>query len=102
VGRRNLETLVAATLEATLLPERGDAPRAAYVDAMDALSAKAFAAYRGLVYETPGFERYFWECTVISEIAELNIGSRPASRRKSTRIEDLRAIRGCSRGRSAA
>jgi len=92
VGRRNLETLVAATLEATLLPERGDAPRPAFLEAMDALSARAFAAYRGLVYETPGFERYFWESTVISEIAELNIGSRPASRRKSTRIEDLRAI----------
>jgi phosphoenolpyruvate carboxylase len=92
VGRRNLETLVAATLEATLLPERGDAPRAAYVEAMDALSARAFTAYRGLVYETPGFELYFWESTVISEIAELNIGSRPASRRRSTRIEDLRAI----------
>jgi len=92
VGRRNLETLVAATLEATLLPERGDAPRAEYVEAMDALSGRAFAAYRGLVYETPGFERYFRESTVISEIAELNIGSRPASRRKSTRIEDLRAI----------
>jgi phosphoenolpyruvate carboxylase len=92
VGRRNLETLVAATLEATLLSERGDAPNAAFVEAMDALSARAFAAYRELVYETPGFERYFWESTVISEIAELNIGSRPASRRKSTRIEDLRAI----------
>jgi len=92
VGRRNLETLVAATLEATLLPERGDAPRAEFLEAMDALSSRAFSAYRGLVYETPGFERYFWESTVISEIAELNIGSRPASRRKSTRIEDLRAI----------
>jgi phosphoenolpyruvate carboxylase len=92
VGRRNLETLLAATLEATLLPERGDAPRPAYLEAMDELSARAFAAYRGLVYETPGFERYFWESTVISEIAELNIGSRPASRKKSTAIEDLRAI----------
>ncbi len=92
IGRRNLETLVAATLEATLLPERGDAPRAAYVEAMDALSAHAFRAYRKLVYETPGFERYFWESTVISEIADLNIGSRPASRKKSTAIEDLRAI----------
>jgi phosphoenolpyruvate carboxylase len=92
VGRRNLETLVAATLEATLLPERGDAPRAEFIEAMDGLSARAFAAYRGLVYETPDFERYFWESTVISEIAELNIGSRPASRKKSTRIEDLRAI----------
>ncbi len=92
VGRRNLETLVAATLEATLLPERGDAPRAAFLEAMDELSAHAFRAYRGLVYETEGFERYFWESTVISEIAELNIGSRPASRKKSTAIEDLRAI----------
>jgi phosphoenolpyruvate carboxylase len=92
VGRRNLETLVAATLEATLLPERGDAPREEFLATMDALSSRAFAAYRGLVYETPAFERYFWESTVISEIAELNIGSRPASRKKSTRIEDLRAI----------
>jgi phosphoenolpyruvate carboxylase len=92
VGRRNLETLVAATLEATLLPERGDAPRPAFLEAMDELSAHAFRAYRGLVYEGEGFERYFWESTVISEIAELNIGSRPASRKKSTAIEDLRAI----------
>jgi phosphoenolpyruvate carboxylase len=92
VGRRNLETLVAATLEATLLPERGDAPRVDFLEAMDELSAHAFRAYRGLVYETEGFERYFWESTVISEIAELNIGSRPASRKKSTAIEDLRAI----------
>ena len=54
--------------------------------------ASAFQAYRDLVYETPGFERYFWESTVITEIADLNIGSRPASRKKSTAIEDLRAI----------
>jgi phosphoenolpyruvate carboxylase len=92
IGRRNLETLVAATLEATLLPEHGGAPKAAFLEAMDALSEHAFRAYRKLVYETPGFERYFWESTVISEIADLNIGSRPASRKKSTAIEDLRAI----------
>src|SRR4029453_3565863 len=48
--------------------------------------------YRNLVYETAGFERYFWESTVIGEIANLNIGSRPASRKNSTRLEDLRAI----------
>jgi len=92
IGRRNLETLVAATFEATLLPERGDAPRATFLQAMDELSEHAFRAYRKLVYETPGFEQYFWESTVISEIADLNIGSRPASRGKSTSIEDLRAI----------
>jgi phosphoenolpyruvate carboxylase len=92
VGRRNLEVLVAATLEASLLSGDAPAPRAEFLDTMQALSDAAFAAYRGLVYETEGFERYFWESTVISEIAELNIGSRPASRKKSTRIEDLRAI----------
>ena len=92
VGRRNLETLAAATLEATLLHPAGAAPRDEYLAAMEQLSAAAFRAYRGLVYETEGFERYFWESTVIAEIANLNIGSRPASRKKSTRIEDLRAI----------
>jgi phosphoenolpyruvate carboxylase len=59
---------------------------------MEELSGYAYAAYRGLVYETEGFERYFWESTVISEIANLRIGSRPASRTHSRRIEDLRAI----------
>ncbi|NMG73218.1 phosphoenolpyruvate carboxylase [Aromatoleum diolicum] len=92
VGRRNLEVLVAATLESSLLADRAPAPRAEFLDTMQTLSDAAFAAYRGLVYETEGFERYFWESTVISEIAELNIGSRPASRKKGTRIEDLRAI----------
>ncbi|THF64425.1 phosphoenolpyruvate carboxylase [Pseudothauera rhizosphaerae] len=92
VGRRNLEVLVAATLEATLLADGGAAPDPAFLDTMQALSDGAFAAYRGLVYETPGFEDYFWQSTVISEIAELNIGSRPASRKKGMRIEDLRAI----------
>jgi len=92
VGRRNLEILAAATLEATLLGGSAPEPRASYIEVLDQLSAKAFAAYRGLVYETPGFEDYFWESTVISEIAELNIGSRPASRNKSRAIETLRAI----------
>ena len=92
VGRRNLEVLAAATLEATLFAPRDPAPQPDYLEAMDELSAGAFAAYRNLVYETDGFERYFWESTVIAEIAALNIGSRPASRKKSTAIEDLRAI----------
>ena len=92
LGRHNLEVLVAATMEATLLPREYDDPKPEFVQAMEELSASAFSAYRAMVYETPGFEQYFWESTVISEIAELNIGSRPASRKKSTAIEDLRAI----------
>jgi phosphoenolpyruvate carboxylase len=91
LGRRNLEILAAATLEATLQLDRA-APRPEYLAAMEELSAGAYGAYRDLVYETAGFERYFWESTVIGEIANLNIGSRPASRKQSTRIEDLRAI----------
>jgi phosphoenolpyruvate carboxylase len=92
LGRRNLEILAAATLEATLLAHEHDAPRPEFLTAMEELSASAFAAYRAMVYETPGFEAYFWESTVIAEIAALNIGSRPASRKKTTAIEDLRAI----------
>ena len=92
LGRRNLEILAAATLEATLLPQQHDAPRAEFLEAMEQLSSYAYTAYRTMVYETPGFERYFRESTVISEIAALNIGSRPASRKSSTAIEDLRAI----------
>ena len=91
IGRRNLETLVAATLEATLLqPTKPATP--AFHAAAEQLSAASFAAYRALVYETPGFAEYFFHATPIREIAELNIGSRPASRKPSQRIEDLRAI----------
>ncbi len=92
VGRRNLETLAAATLEASLLHPANDARENVYAGVMEELSAAAYKAYRGLVYETPGFEQYFRESTVISEIARLNIGSRPSSRTRSQKIEDLRAI----------
>ncbi len=92
VGRRNLEALAAATLEATLLDSRRPGPRAEYLAAMDELSSHAYREYRGLVYEMEDFDRYFREATVIGEIANLNIGSRPASRTGSPRIEDLRAI----------
>ncbi|MBK8073429.1 MAG: phosphoenolpyruvate carboxylase [Ramlibacter sp.] len=91
IGRRNLETLVAATLEATLLQPTKPASRA-YLEAAEMLSRASMAAYRALVYETPGFTEYFFNATPIREIAELNIGSRPASRKANQRIEDLRAI----------
>ena len=91
IGRRNLETLVAATLEATLLQPTKPATRA-FLEAAERLSHASMAAYRALVYETPGFADYFFSATPIREIAELNLGSRPASRRPSGKIEDLRAI----------
>jgi phosphoenolpyruvate carboxylase len=91
IGRRNLETLVAATLEATLLQPTKPATKA-FLEAAAELSQLSMAAYRKLVYETPGFTEYFFSATPIREIAELNIGSRPASRKASQKIEDLRAI----------
>ena len=91
IGRRNLETLVAATLEATLLQPTKPAT-SAFLQAAAELSIASMAAYRALVYETPGFTEYFFSATPIREIAELNIGSRPASRKPSQKIEDLRAI----------
>lgn len=91
IGRRNLETLVAATLEATLLHPTKSAPKA-FLEAAAEISEASFQAYRKLVYGTPGFTDYFFAATPIREIAELNIGSRPASRKATRAIEDLRAI----------
>jgi phosphoenolpyruvate carboxylase len=96
IGRRNLELLVAATLEAGLMPHPGEGEKAERIrqfeSVMAELSERAYKAYRNLVYETPGFAEYFFAATPIAEIAELNIGSRPASRKATRRIEDLRAI----------
>jgi phosphoenolpyruvate carboxylase len=97
IGRRNLELVIAATFEASLLPhENAPAQLPLFEATMQTLSDSAMAAYRALVYETPGFTDYFFSSTPIAEIAELNIGSRPASRKlqdpKQRKIEDLRAI----------
>jgi phosphoenolpyruvate carboxylase len=91
VGRRTLERMVAATLLADIDPE-SDGADATLADSFAAFSAQAYRAYRALVYETPGFETYFRQSTPLPEISDLKIGSRPASRTNSTRIEDLRAI----------
>ena len=92
LGRRNLEIHVAATIESSLLHENGEDVPAEFTDAMDRLSEHAFRAYRSLVFETPRFNEYFRASTVIDEISSLNIGSRPASRKATGEISDLRAI----------
>ena len=97
VGRWHMELLVAATLESSLTPQAHaaqaeDARFDAYGPVMAHLSASSQRAYRGLVYETPGFAQYFFAATPVNEIAGLNIGSRPASRKGGQGIEDLRAI----------
>jgi phosphoenolpyruvate carboxylase len=91
IARRNLEALAAAAIEATLLAPDGPVP-GSFFDAAEKLSEASMKAYRALVYHTPGFTEYFFAATPIAELAELNIGSRPASRKATRHIEDLRAI----------
>lgn len=96
IGNRNLELLVASTLEASLVPDDMSPEHItkiqAFENAFEEISSLAYKAYCKLVYDTPGFTDYFFESTPITEIAALNIGSRPSSRKKSRKIEDLRAI----------
>jgi phosphoenolpyruvate carboxylase len=89
----NLEAITAATVLASLEnTSLSSDSRARFAAAMDGLSMQAFRAYRSLVYETDGFSTFFRQMTPLVEISELKIGSRPASRSSSQRIEDLRAI----------
>jgi phosphoenolpyruvate carboxylase len=92
-AHRNLESLIAATLESTLLDVEGldDAAEPAYA-VLDELAALAQRAYAELVHQTDGFVEYFEQSTPVSEIGALNIGSRPAMRKATTSISDLRAI----------
>ncbi|WP_026917866.1 phosphoenolpyruvate carboxylase [Gordonia shandongensis] len=92
-ARRNLESLLAATIESSLLDVEGlgDRSEVAYSD-FDELADLARDAYRELVHQTPGFVEYFTASTPLSEIGALNIGSRPTARKQTTEIADLRAI----------
>ncbi len=92
-ARRNLESLLAATLESTLLDVEGlgDAAEPAYA-VLDEVATLAQRAYAELVHDTPGFVEYFMASTPVSEIGSLNIGSRPTSRKPTASIADLRAI----------
>ncbi len=93
IAAANLDGTVAATMLASLEQEEiSEAELHRFGQAMDQLSGAAFREYRRLVYEEPAFAAFFRQMTPASEIATLNIGSRPASRTKSDRIEDLRAI----------
>jgi phosphoenolpyruvate carboxylase len=93
LARRNLESLVAATLESTLLDVEGlgEAAEPAYA-VLDEVAVLAQRAYAELVHDTPGFVEYFKASTPVSEIGLLNIGSRPTSRKPTESISDLRAI----------
>lgn len=92
-AHRNLESLIAGTLESTLLDVEGlGADAEPSYQLMDELAARARAAYARLVHETPGFVEYFRQSTPVAEVGDLNIGSRPASRKPTNSVADLRAI----------
>ncbi|MEY2445169.1 MAG: phosphoenolpyruvate carboxylase, partial [Ilumatobacteraceae bacterium] len=92
-ARQNLESLVAAAIESAVLRRSSaDDPSPTFVTIAEELATLSQAAYRRLVYETPGFAEWFKKITPVVELSTMNIGSRPASRTNSGRIEDLRAI----------
>jgi phosphoenolpyruvate carboxylase len=92
-ARQNLESLVAAAVESAVLRRSSaDDPSPRFVAIADELASMSQAAYRRLVYDTPGFADWFKKITPVVELSTMNIGSRPASRTSSGRIEDLRAI----------
>jgi phosphoenolpyruvate carboxylase len=90
IALRTLEIYTTATLEATLLPGRG--PEPPQRELMDRLAARSREAYRAVVYETPEFIEYFRAATPEAELEWVNIGSRPARRKKGGGVESLRAI----------
>jgi phosphoenolpyruvate carboxylase len=90
LAHRHLEQVVNAVLLAGFAPHHDAPPE--WERALERLAEIARGHYRALVYENPAFIPYFRTATPIAEISRLKIGSRPASRRNSDRIEDLRAI----------
>jgi phosphoenolpyruvate carboxylase len=91
LARRNLDTVLAAVLEASAIDGNGG-PNEEWVDALERLSTRSREVYRGLVYEDEDFLRFFGAATPIQELPLLNIGSRPAKRVDSPDVSSLRAI----------
>lgn len=92
IARRNLEQLTSGVMDAFCYNQERKRVDPAWEKTMQTLSDKSREVFRKLVYETPEFQTYFWAATPIDFVAELKIGSRPASRTKSREMEHLRAI----------
>ena len=91
IAHRHLEQTIHAVIRASLLPA-AEGSHDQWTAEMEGLSPVALESYRRLVYGDPDFVRYFHQATPIDAITGLRIGSRPAQREHSARIEDLRAI----------
>lgn len=92
IAERNLELVISAMVHASLIDVHPSSKRDKWEAVMQKLSDSAFSSYRNLVYETEGFIEYYHQSTPIDLISRMNLGSRPARRNSSERIEDLRAI----------
>ena len=92
IARRNLEQLTSGVMDAFCFEQERQAVQPDWEETMNILSARSREVFRELVYETPAFQTYFWSATPIDFVAELKIGSRPASRVKSREMQYLRAI----------
>jgi len=92
IAERNLELVLAAVIEATWFRRPDPKDEKKWEVAMEELAEDSYQSYRSLVYDDPDFLTYFRHAAPIQEVSNLNIGSRPARRLESERIEDLRAI----------
>lgn len=89
IAEDNLELVISSVVLTSL---SGENVKPEWGEAMEEIASYARSAWRDLVYEDPDFYTYFDMSTPISVIQQMGIGSRPARRKKSRRIEDLRAI----------
>ncbi|MGI9272330.1 MAG: phosphoenolpyruvate carboxylase [Woeseiaceae bacterium] len=92
IALRTLEQVTGSVALATALPTHRGNDMPVWHDMMDVIADSSRAAFRKLVYETPGFYEYFRKATPIDLIERMRIGSRPSSRRSQSGIGDLRAI----------
>lgn len=90
IARRHLEEMMSAVIVSSLnvYPENA---RPEFQTAMEKIAAIGFSAYRSFV-SNPHFITFYQQFTPISELASLNIGSRPTKRGAAQGIEDLRAV----------
>ena len=94
IAHRELELVAGAVLVSTVgaLPQPTPERLAVFREALDMMAERSAVAYRDLVYGDPRFVDFFQAATPIDAISRLQLGSRPARRTASRRIEDLRAI----------
>lgn len=96
IAYRSLEqatsTLLLAATHISKEAEQGYQRDPLWVESIEEISSVALSKYQSLVFGDADFLTYFTEVTPLRELGDLNIGSRPMSRKNQGRLEDLRAI----------